>query len=417
MKPGKRKQPPTQQSLLPIFSTSELFAVPDYISAEVFLENSGFFTPSSKRVRGIYTKEKVVGEKPYPDGTTRVIKTKISANYELGLPITSDFDYYRAFLKVCDEIVDRDGRFRLPITVPTRQLMRYAGKVESPKERQEVKQWFERMTGTLIKGGLYRAKHKDYDDGFVGTVFSQVILRGKPMKNGKVAETNYIWPSPWFLSNYFYRHLKSIDFNLHQRLRKPITKALYPLLETGWYASGGKLYAKSYRDLCQEFLLAGRQHISRIKEQLDPSHRELACERFLNRWEYRKAANQGDYIITYWPGQKFFEDQQAREIRRRLAEQLTRKPEELANPEHATLNGAEQALLDEIFAVCGDVGNQAAYQKVIREHPEGLLWMAISETRQASREHRITKTKGAYFMATVKDLATRWAAAQSTPSP
>jgi hypothetical protein len=38
--------------------------------------------------------------------------TKISANYELGLPITSDFDYYRAFLKICDELVDRDGRFR-----------------------------------------------------------------------------------------------------------------------------------------------------------------------------------------------------------------------------------------------------------------------------------------------------------------
>jgi hypothetical protein len=67
MKPGKRKPPSAQQSLLPVSSTSELFDVPDYISAEVFLENSGFFTPSSKRVRGIYTKEKVVGEKPCPD--------------------------------------------------------------------------------------------------------------------------------------------------------------------------------------------------------------------------------------------------------------------------------------------------------------------------------------------------------------
>jgi hypothetical protein len=140
MRPGKRKPPPAQQGLLPLSPRSELLAVPDYISAEVFLENSGFFTPSSKRVRGIYTKEKVVGEKLYPDGTTRVIRTGISANYELGLPITSDFDYYRAFLKVCDKIVDRDGRFRLPITVPTRQLIRYAGKAESPKERQEVKQ-------------------------------------------------------------------------------------------------------------------------------------------------------------------------------------------------------------------------------------------------------------------------------------
>ena len=72
---------------------------------------------------------------------------------------------------------------------------------------------------------------------------------------------------------------------------------------------------------------------------------------------------------------------------------------------------------DEILAVCGDAGNQAAYRKVIRGHPEGLLWMAIFETRQASREHRITKARGSYFMATVKDLASRWATAQSTPSP
>jgi hypothetical protein len=31
------------------------------------------------------------------------------------------------------------------------------------------------------------------------------------MKNGQVAETNYVWPAPWFLSNYFYGHLRLID--------------------------------------------------------------------------------------------------------------------------------------------------------------------------------------------------------------
>ena len=72
---------------------------------------------------------------------------------------------------------------------------------------------------------------------------------------------------------------------------------------------------------------------------------------------------------------------------------------------------------DEILAVYGDAEKQAAYRKVIREHPEGLLWMAISETRQAGRERRITKTRGAYFMGMVRDLAARWATAQSTPSP
>ena len=415
MKSAGQEQPPAQQRSLPALSPkSELSAIPDYISAEVFLENSGFFTPSSKRIRAIYTKEKVIGEKVYPDGTTQIIRTKISANHELGLPITSDFDYYRAFLKVCDEIVDRDGRFHPPIAIPTRTLIRYAGKVESPKERREVKQWLERMVGTLIQGGLYRAKHKDYDDGFVGTVFSQIVLRGRPIRNGGTAETNYVWPSPWFLSNYFYRQLRSIDFNLHQHLRKPIAKALYPLLETGWYASGGKPYAKSYHDLCEEFLLANRRHISRIKEQLDPSHRELAHERFLARWEYRKATGQQDYIITYWPGHKFFDDQQAREIRRQLAEQIAQKPKKLPASQQE-LTGPEQNLLDEILATCRDRDNRAAYAKVIREYPEGLLWMALSETRQASREDRIKRTRGAYFTATVKDLAARWATAQRTP--
>ena len=69
----------------------------------------------SHGIKGIYTKEKKLREYLDEKGNKRTVKTKISANYELGLPITSDLDYYRAFLKICDEIVDRDGRFRMPI--------------------------------------------------------------------------------------------------------------------------------------------------------------------------------------------------------------------------------------------------------------------------------------------------------------
>jgi hypothetical protein len=63
------------------------------IPAEVFLETLGFFIPSSKRIQGIYTKVKPVGTRAVADGTTHVIHTKISANHELGLPITADLDY------------------------------------------------------------------------------------------------------------------------------------------------------------------------------------------------------------------------------------------------------------------------------------------------------------------------------------
>lgn len=217
-----------------------LALVPEYIPAEVSLENLGFFTPSSKRIKNIYVKEKVLGEKIGPDGVKRTVKATIRASGGLGLPITSDLDYYRAFLKICDEVADAQGRLHMPIIVPTAKLLRYAGKQENAKRWKEVQEWFERMTLTGIIGGVYRAKQKHYDDGFVGTLFSRVVITGGEMRNGETAQTNYVWVAPWFLANYFHHHLRPIDLTFHQRLWKPIAKALYPLLETGWYASGGK---------------------------------------------------------------------------------------------------------------------------------------------------------------------------------
>src|SRR5215831_4964381 len=57
----------------------------------------------------------------------------------------------------------------------------------------------------------------------------------------------------------------------------------------------GQKPATTKSDGMWEFLLVDRQHISRIREQLDPSHGELVRERFLAKWEYRKAASQQDY--------------------------------------------------------------------------------------------------------------------------
>jgi hypothetical protein len=146
--------------------------------------------------------------------------------------------------------------------------------------------------------------------------------------------------------------------------------------------------------------LISHRYLSDIKKQLDPSHRELAQEHFLKTWEYRKAVKGQDWIITYHPGEKFFADQHAQESRRQLAEQIANRARQLAPPQLDLIDRSAHLL-----AVCGDTKNTAAYQKVIRTHPEGLLWMALSETRQADRERRITKTKGAYFMEMVKQLA------------
>jgi hypothetical protein len=117
-------------------------------------------------------------------------------------------------------------------------------------------------------------------------------------------------------TNYYYRYTRPLDFAFYKQLRKPIAKSLYTLLENGWYAAEGKPFAKSYSAICNEFLLQEFTHISRIRQQLDPSHKELQRLELIENWEYRKAARGNDYIIIYYPGRKFFRDVQEKDKRR-----------------------------------------------------------------------------------------------------
>src|SRR5205814_7490383 len=130
-----------------------------------------------------------------------------------------------------------------------------------------------------------------YDGGVSGVMLSHSALKGEDMRNGKIADTHYVWLAPWFLSNYYYRYTRPVDFTFYKQLRKPIAKSLYTLLENGWFAGDGRPYSKSYKSICDEFLLARYQHLSKIKEQLDPSHIELHKLQLIETWEYRKTMN------------------------------------------------------------------------------------------------------------------------------
>ena len=79
------------QATLPLdLPAVELLPPPEYIQAEAFLEVSGYFTPSSKRIKSIYTKEKKLREYIDESGNKRTVKVEVSANHKLGLPITSE---------------------------------------------------------------------------------------------------------------------------------------------------------------------------------------------------------------------------------------------------------------------------------------------------------------------------------------
>jgi len=121
--------------------------LPDYIPAEVSLETLGYFIPSSKRIKNIDIKEETIAVISNPDGTTTELKVSFIYTRKYGIPNTSDLDYYRAFLKILDESIDEDGQIPDPLRLPTKRLMRYAGKqtrggkLTKNQTSQEVKDW------------------------------------------------------------------------------------------------------------------------------------------------------------------------------------------------------------------------------------------------------------------------------------
>jgi hypothetical protein len=101
--------------------------------------------------------------------------------------------------------------------------------------------------------------------------------------------------------------------------------------------------------------------------------------------------------------EKFFAEQNAREERRELAEQIEKGAKDSCPS--SPVDTADSVLLEDILSFCGDKHNQGAYVKAMQDYPEGLLRMALSETRQADRERRIRKSKGAFFMDSLKRLS------------
>lgn len=291
----------------------------EYVPAELNLESIGYFSASVKRqYPGEGQKSKVVNL----NNSSRVIE--IVANPKYGFPNAQDLDYYRAFLKICDEravpeIVQSGDKITIhpklpvPIGFSTREVILNSGRMESAREREEVRNWVKRCTSTSIEGGLYRAEAKRLDREFGGPLFTRYVLTGEMMPDGQVAEMNFVWPNFWFYSNYFHRYFRPVDLNFHRSLERAIAKTLYPILDTGFYAAQGGVYAKRYTDLCNILSLVDRKQLSLVQRQLDPSHEELQGGEFLSAWEY-SLDQQGKWtgIIRWWPGAKWFRDQKER---------------------------------------------------------------------------------------------------------
>lgn len=369
--------------------TEETARLPaDHVAAEINLESIGYFKAGYKRDYPKIPNE--AREVPVGNGRFRFIPSSF------GYPNTDDLDLYRGLLKICEEsaqcdrATDTQGKpyltCKLPefVTFSTDKLLRYAGRERSDHNIRAVRNFIRRNKNTGIVGFMKTklptgqlAEVEAQGDSW----FRAYVIVGE-MNDGKKATENSVAFAAWFRTNYERRYLKLVDVAFYQRLGTPIAKTLAPILDSGWYTTKGEMWQKKYDDLATLLGIQRYRYLSKIKEKLDPSHEELKRERYLEEWEYTKAADGSGYVITWWPGEKWWEDQREYDRRRSTAAQLEhvartktkqrefrfQKPKPEAAPIPApALTVDEQEAFRHVRQTVSPYLTRAVFQKFLRE--------------------------------------------------
>jgi hypothetical protein len=318
----------------------EIALLQDFVKAEKNLEWLGFFTPSSNWARE--TKKKVISFATTVEGKKVKASATILPSAEYGLPTTSDLDKYRAFQKILSDELIRNGKVPKHITFASAELIEAMGisrkNIENSKAyagrfHKEIREWLMRMISTTInsEGAVWLAGKKVWaTDTF--HVFERVVGYGQELEDGTIADCHHVWLSDWMVENINGLYLLSIDYDLHKQLRKPIAKSLLPVLQIGFYASGGS-YTKRYDDLCQHLGIKEHRHFVYIKRQLEPSFEDLRDKGFLAKWGYVENKLHKTYNITWKAGERFYEAQEIlQEREEKLVEPVVKKPKRITRP-------------------------------------------------------------------------------------
>ena len=319
---------------------AEATGLREFVKAEKNLEWLGFFTPSSNWTKD--AKKKVISLTATVEGKKVKASATILPSAEYGLPDTADLDKYRAFQKILSDELIRNGQVPKHITFTSADLIEAMGKKRRGGEiYEEIKSWLIRMklTGIQSEGAVWLAGKKMWVSDTV-SVFDRVIACGQTLEDGTIADCHHIWLSDWMLENINGLYLLSIDYELHKQLRKPIAKSLLPVLQIGFYASGGT-YTKRYDALCQFLGIKPHKKFSYIKQQLNPSFEDLQDKGFLAKWrsdvdlsaKYAENKLHKTYNITWKAGDRFYEAQELLQEREEgLMELSKRKPKRITRP-------------------------------------------------------------------------------------
>jgi hypothetical protein len=244
-------------------------------------------------------------------GTKTEIYWHVYSNSEYGLPSQFDKEVYMVIQEILESIPK-------PVTnpIPIGSIYSLIKKLcisNTTNNYKNVKKALERISVTRIKsvGAFYSKDKKVWIEDLFG-IFDRIVWKGEIKVDGSIAEQNYIYLGSKFLENINSNYVKPIDRAYYKKeLRFPISKRLYELLGVKFYAifqnKNAPNYIRfSYDNLCDIIPMTNYIYVSKIKQKLEPSLKNLQNTGFLSNYKIEK---ENDRIFVYfYPGSRAIDE-------------------------------------------------------------------------------------------------------------
>jgi len=279
----------------------------ELIKSEVNLIEKPFYTLDHNRFQRIKFEEvETKGEK------TIIKSWEASPDIKLGLPTVFDAKVLRIIeMFIYRNLNKNKGKIINPLNIGSiYQICKILGIENYRSNRKLIKEAIERLSllGIITKNTFYSKGKKKFLGETSFHLFDRV-WKGKELKNGKIADSNYIYIAPLYKMSIEDHYIKLLDFTYIKSLNSGIAIRLYEILGIKFYGINNKNFdfiKYSYEKLCDLLPIQKQKYFSLIKQQLIPALKELKETKFLEKYIFEEKKNK--LFIKFYPGVKYFEE-------------------------------------------------------------------------------------------------------------
>lgn len=286
---------------------------------------------------------------------------------------------------------------------------------------RKIMESLKRIAATTVESkGTFYSKEKEEWIEDIFHPYERIVLKGKKLPNGKIADTNYLFLNDWYIDNINAHYVKPIDWKYCRSLETPIAQRLYELLGIKFYGlikKGGSSVSYRYSTLCGLLPVARQKYLSKAKMILDPAHKKLEETGFIAKWEWEKVPHkdeqkENDWLIKYYPGKRAEEEIKRFSTRDQLELELLPYNQKEVNENEAELSIDELDIINQLInrgmtrTIAMKLVNTHSISRLRRQieifdllrknnspligkNPAGFLRKSIEEDYQPPDEYRI----------------------------